>query len=316
MEIKADQSRQALVEWVNQLAQGLSGRVDDTAVDSVRRIIGDYQRESLTIAVIGKAKRGKSTLINALLGRTDDLVAPIDKLPTSSAVSRFAYGEHDKATVVFRDGAKKSIPFKLIRNYVTEELNPGNKEEVNVVEIEGPFPGLAEGLVLVDTPGSGSIHEHHDQLLHKFIPEADAVIYLVTARMPLDQDELELLRYVKAADIRKVFFVINRVDDCTESDLKDAIDHNVTLLKAVGDSTERIYPISAKRAFHGAHEAAGLTILISDISSFVSRSREEALNARFITRSLKVLEPAIQSLEFDLAVREGPMRNCMTISKG
>ena len=185
---------------------------------------------------------------------------------------------------------------------MTEELNPRNKEEVNVVEIEGPFPGLTEGLVLVDTPGSGSIYEHHDQLVHKFIPEADAVIFLVTARMPLDQDESQLLRRVKAADIRKVFFAINRVDECTESDLKDAIDHNLTLLKAVGLSTGQIYPISAKRAFQGVREAGGLTTLISDISSFVSRSREEALHTRFITRVLKVLEPAIQTLEFDLAM--------------
>jgi predicted GTPase len=113
MEIQADRSRQALVDWAKQLAQGLSGRVDDTTVDSVGRIIGDYQRQSLTIAVIGKAKRGKSTLINALLGRTDDLVAPIDKLPTSSAVSRFSYGDHDKATVFFRDDRQTQLDPEL-----------------------------------------------------------------------------------------------------------------------------------------------------------------------------------------------------------
>jgi GTPase SAR1 family protein len=58
------------------------------------------------LAVLGKAKRGKSTLINALLGRKDDTLAPIDKLPASSAITRFRYG-NEKAAVAFRDGRNR-----------------------------------------------------------------------------------------------------------------------------------------------------------------------------------------------------------------
>jgi hypothetical protein len=304
MEVTAHLNRRPMLDWVNQLTEALSGCVDRAIIDSLESIIATYQRESFTIAVMGKAKRGKSTLINALLGRTDDVVAPIDKLPASSTVSRFTYGEQESATVILRDGRSESIPFSLIRTYVTEESNPANRKDVNIVEIERPFPGLKDGLILVDTPGAGSIYEHHDQILHRFIPEADAVIFLVTARMPLDQDELDLLHEVKAADIKKIFFTINRVDECTERDLRDAIDHNLALLNTVGVSTGRMHPISAKRGFQGQHDAGGLTPLISDISSFISQNRASVLDARFIARVRKLVEPAVQALEFELVAAQ------------
>src|SRR2546423_871033 len=145
MEITAQLTRQPIIDWANQLAQALSEYGDQAGTDSLKSLMATYQRGAFTIAVMGKAKRGKSTLINALLGRTDDVVAPIDKLPASSAVSRFVYGEQERATVVFRDGRRESIRFSLIRTYVTEELNPGNQKDVNVVEIEGPFTGLRDG---------------------------------------------------------------------------------------------------------------------------------------------------------------------------
>ena len=301
MKITARLGRQPVVQKVTELGEALSGSVDRTIGDSLGSIIATYRRESFTIAVMGKAKRGKSTLINALLGRIDDVVAPIDRLPTSSAVSRFRYGQVEGATVVFRDARRESIPYSLIRTFVTEELNPGNQKNVNLVEVEGPFPGLEDGLILVDTPGAASIHEHHDQLLHQFIPEADAVIFLVTARMPLDQDELDLLREIRAAEIRKIFFAINRVDECVEGDLKDAIDHNLGLLNTVGISTDRMYPISARQAFRGQLEASGLPTLISDISSFIGQNRAKVLEERFIARVLRLVEPAVQELEFEMA---------------
>jgi len=81
-------------------------------------------------------------------------------------------------------------------------------------------------LILVDTPGAGSIHEHHDQILHAFIPQSDAVIFLVTAGMPVDEDEQALLKKIQAADIKKVFFALNKVDVENPQDIDDAVTHN------------------------------------------------------------------------------------------
>ena len=96
--------------------------------------------------------------------------ATIDKLPASSAVTRFYWNEVETAAVNFRNGQTQPIQYKNIRDYVTEEANPENRKEVNIVEVGGPFLGMDHDLVLVDTPGAGSIHEYHDQILQEFIP--------------------------------------------------------------------------------------------------------------------------------------------------
>ena len=213
--------RQVLVGWARQILAALGKRADVAAIQEVTQAINGLLSDRFCLAVLGKAKRGKSTLLNAVLGRKDDTLAPVDKLPASSAISRFRWADTERATVGFRDGRQEQIGVERIREFVTEEFNKENAKGVNLVEIEGPFPRLDHDVELVDTPGAGSIHEHHDALLHAFIPQADAVIFLVTARMPLDQDELDLLQQVKAADIRKVFFAVNKVDESSEQDIAD-----------------------------------------------------------------------------------------------
>src|SRR5437867_872781 len=106
MDITGIQSRRSLIQWAERLQELLRSRADAYAVEGIAQAITQLQSERFMLAVLGKAKRGKSTLINALLGRRDDLVAPIDKLPASSAISRFAWAEREGATVLFRDGRR------------------------------------------------------------------------------------------------------------------------------------------------------------------------------------------------------------------
>jgi GTPase Era involved in 16S rRNA processing len=293
--------RNALIDWSERLLSTLGPRANANVAQTVQEAVDALRQQRFYLAVLGKAKRGKSTLINALLGRKDDLIAPVDKLPVSSAISRFRYADREQAVVVFRDGRRQPIGFERIREFVTEEHNRENVKGVDVVEIEGPFPGLQAGLELVDTPGAGSIHEHHDALLHAFIPQADAVIFLVTARMPLDQDELELLQKVKEADIPKLFFAINRVDECGEQDLQDAIAHNTALLARAKLDVKTIHRISAKRAFQGDLAGSGLLGLIDEIGKFLASSKGRVLAARFVSRVCNAVQPLAQAIDLQLA---------------
>uniref|UniRef100_A0A7C4LK29 Dynamin N-terminal domain-containing protein n=1 Tax=Schlesneria paludicola TaxID=360056 RepID=A0A7C4LK29_9PLAN len=293
--------RHALIDWSERLLSTLGPRANANIAQTVQEAVDVLRQQRFYLAVLGKAKRGKSTLINALLGRKDDLIAPVDKLPVSSAISRFRYADREQAVVVFRDGRRQPIGFERIREFVTEDHNRENVKAVDVVEIEGPFPGLQAGLELVDTPGAGSIHEHHDALLHAFIPQADAVIFLVTARMPLDQDELELLQKVKEADTPKMFFAINRVDECGEQDIQDAIAHNTALLARVKLDVKTIHRISAKRAFQGDLAGSGLLGLMDEIGQFLASSKGRVLAARFVSRVCNAVQPLAQAIDLQLA---------------
>lgn len=301
MDITSASQRRELVDWAKQVLSTLGDRRDETAVQGVGRAIDGLLSDRFCLAVLGKAKRGKSTLLNAILGRKDDMVAPVDKLPASSAISRFRWADTERATVVFRDGRREQIGFDRVREFVTEEFNKENAKGVDVVEIEGPFAGLDHDLEIVDTPGAGSIHEHHDAILHAFIPHADAVIFLVTARMPLDQDELDLLQKVKAADIRKVFFAVNRVDESSEQDIADAIAHNMRLLAQAGVHIDRMHRISAKAAFKGDMSGSGVAAMMEDISTFLAANKGRVMSTRFVSRISAAVEPISQAIEVEVA---------------
>ncbi|MBN2579383.1 MAG: dynamin family protein [Pirellulales bacterium] len=301
MDITHNSDRNQQVEWSRDVLDVLQSCGNRTAVTEIKQAIDGFLQDRFILAVLGKAKRGKSTLLNALLGRKDDTVAPIDKLPASSAISRFRWAETERAMVFFRDGRQETIAFHRIREYVTEEHNKENFKGVDVLEIEGPFPGLDHDLELVDTPGAASLHEHHDALLHAFIPQADAVIFLVTARMPLDQDELDLLRKVKAADIGKVFFAINRVDQSSETDIEDAVIHNTRLLAQIGVNVERIYRISAKQAFQGDLAGSGVAAFMQEIAEFLAAQKGRVLSDRFESRIRLAVQPVCQALAVELA---------------
>lgn len=297
-------NKQELLDWACKVSDALSEIGTPGAKDagkSVEDSIASFREDFFSLAILGKAKRGKSTLINAILGRNDDTIAPTDKLPASSAISIFRWSGDFTATVSLRDGHTRAIGLDEIRDFVTEELNPENGKGVRSVEISGPFPRLEPDLVIVDTPGAGSIHEHHDELLHAYIPQADAVIFLVTARMPLDQDELNLLKELKAADITKIFFAMNRVDECTEEDIKEAIRHNRELLSHHGIEVSAIHRISALQAFKGEWERSGCKSLCDEIEGFLDENKGRVIATRFIARVCSSVGSVAQPLTIRIA---------------
>lgn len=300
LDITCGDARQKAIGWAQNVSSALRAR-DSVAAEAVEKAVHQFRGANFQIAIFGKAKRGKSTLINAMLGRQDDLVAPIDKLPASSAITRIAWAGKEAATVRFRNGATETIPYERIREFVTEEFNPENTKQVEFVDVTGPFPELDHDLTLIDTPGAGSIHEYHDALLYAFIPQADAVIFLVTARMPIDQEEMELLAKVKAADIKKIFFVVNRVDESSDSDVADAIEHNRQLLRQAGISVEAIYRISAKLAFRGDVSHSGLAQLLGEVRGYLAANKAEVLSERFTSRVTTIAREVLSSLSVELA---------------
>ena len=104
--------------------------------------------------VAGEAKRGKSTLINALLGRA---VLPAGVTPLTAVATTVRYGDDPHAEVRFADGHEEKQPLTALPELVTERGNPGNRRHVAAVTVYLDAPVLAGGVELVDTPGTGSV---------------------------------------------------------------------------------------------------------------------------------------------------------------
>lgn len=76
------------------------------------------------VACVGQFKRGKSTLINALIGQE---VLPTGFIPVTAVPTIIRFGERSHARVRTRDGSWRDIPIPELKEYVTEERNPENK---------------------------------------------------------------------------------------------------------------------------------------------------------------------------------------------
>ena len=81
----------------------------------------------LRVLVVGEAKRGKSTLINALLGRD---VLPSGVTPLTAVATTVRYSDDSRIEVAFLDGHEEKHPLTALADFVTEARNPRNQRMV------------------------------------------------------------------------------------------------------------------------------------------------------------------------------------------
>ena len=108
------------------------------------------ETNTFNLVVVGQFKRGKTSLINALLGAN---ILPVAVVPLTSISTVITYGNALNIKVFFNEGTTLDITPESLQDYVTEKGNPKNIKDVSEVIITYPSPYLKEGVRLIDTPG-------------------------------------------------------------------------------------------------------------------------------------------------------------------
>ena len=166
------------------------------------------------VACIVQFKRGKSTLINALIG---DPVLPVGFIPVTAVPTVIRFGDQLRARIQGRDGSWREIAVADLKQYVSEEHNPENTKKVGGVEVFVPSPLLAAGMCLVDTPGLGSVFTGNTAATQAFIPHIDAALVVVGADPPLAGEELALVEAV-GRQVQNLILVLNKADRTTDEE--------------------------------------------------------------------------------------------------
>ncbi len=192
------------------------------------------------VACVGEFKRGKSTLINSLIGTAilPTGVAPVTSVPTVVC--------HGTAGVRIRhDGAWRPIERAAIADYVSQERNPGNSRRVSGVEVSLPLPLLQNGLCLVDTPGLGSVFQANTASANEFLPNIDAAVVVLGADPPISGDELQFIVRL-AQQVATLLFVLNKMDRVGPAERSTAAAFTRRVLAdALGTEPGAIFQISA-----------------------------------------------------------------------
>ena len=162
----------------------------------------------LRVLVAGEAKRGKSTLINALLGRA---VLPAGVTPLTAVATTVRYGDDPHAEVRFADGHEEKQPLTALPDLVTERGNPGNRRHVAAVTVYLDAPVLAGGVELVDTPGTGSVFAWDTAAAHEALETMDAAVFVLTADPPVSAAERDLYAKITGLAVA-TFTVLNKAD--------------------------------------------------------------------------------------------------------
>lgn len=169
------------------------------------------------VAVMGEFKRGKSTLLNALLGTP---VLPADATPTTAAVSRITYGQHERTVLFFRDGSSEEIPFSSLTDAVTKLTANGQAVSGSLREAVLYYPSVIcqNYIDLIDTPGLND-EERMTRLTIDLLPQVDAVILPIHARSPFSMTEKNFVcQLLESDNIHDILFVVTFLDQLDEDD--------------------------------------------------------------------------------------------------
>jgi hypothetical protein len=150
--------------------------VEGPLVEVARRVRERLEDGRLRIAVGGRIKAGKSTLVNALIGRR---IAATDDVECTFVVARYQPSYRDRVTVWPREGAPYEVRTGPRGGLPMETGALGREpEEIEWVDVEFSKRDTPAGCVLVDTPGLDSPN-HRDEASIEALGEADATLFVM-----------------------------------------------------------------------------------------------------------------------------------------
>lgn len=230
--------------------------------------------ERFHLVVVGEFNHGKTTLINALLGRP---VLPTGVTPTTAVIHHIEYAETPHARAVREGGVSEAVDFETLRAWAVGERGAAERGEVQYLEIFYPAGLLKNRVVLVDTPGVNDLSLQRADITYNYIPRSDAVLFLLDAGQLIKESERVFLCDKLLARSRdKIVFVVTKADIWSADERVEALTYVHEQLGRLVPSPI-IFPVSAQRALNGRRDESGLPALVEHLEHFLADERGRIL---------------------------------------
>lgn len=222
--------------------------------------------ERFNMVVIGEFSRGKSTFVNAMLGKN---ILPSSKEPTTNIISKIVYGDVPQYKLFYKDGKSQVISeeeFNLIKaqsehkqeNFVKlkniisklkHEPTQIDFSNVSYAEISYPLSFCKNQVDVIDTPGTNDLNVGRLEITYNYLRQADAAILMMSATQPLTMSEKTfLLEQVIGNNIRDIFIVVTYRDEVIGEEER-VIKHILDNLADVQDFSQRIFIVNGRGAW-------------------------------------------------------------------
>jgi predicted GTPase len=283
-----------------------------TQAQLLERLDGLRQRlaaERFQLAVLGQFKRGKSTLLNALLGAD---VLPTGVIPVTAIPTFFQVGPTPRLRVTFTasnveifDAEGPAALRERLTTLVSEDSNPRNT--LGIARVEGFLPSelLARGVVLIDTPGVGSTFAHNTAAADAVLPECDAALFVVSPDPPITAVEIRFLERVRH-HVARLIVVLNKIDLLEPGELATATGflRRVLTEQAGLDAATPVFCVSARRSLRATlagdaagREASGLDALATYLTHFLADEKRGVLHAAIARKAAALLDEWLLEIE-------------------
>jgi len=219
MLFKKDKDIEQVKHHVEEIIINLHDITKEIKHSSLEQTVGDLKdriKEPFMFVIVGEVKAGKSSFINALL-KSKEEICKVAASPMTDTIQQITYGEVQKVEVV----------------------NP------YLHKIFQPFEILQE-IAIVDTPGTNTIVDHHQEITERFIPASDLIVFVFESKNPYRQSAWEFFDYIQDEWRKKIIFVLQQKDLMEPDDLVTNIngvrDHAIQ--KGISEPT--VFAVSAK----------------------------------------------------------------------
>ena len=255
---------------------------------------------TVEVGVFGSVKRGKSTLINALVGAD---ISPMRVTPETAVPVWIENGDTETKVVLLDGTVLSDLSLEDARIMATQRYKPTKSLNKPLrVQHKLRIPWLPKGVRIIDTPGldDPSMAEDYEKLTLAELDRVAATIFVVVSPPGLSGEEIRVLKTLSERAVDKLFLVCNFYPDHWDDlEIREQMVEYIERIVAEGAgsaidrSDVRVYPISAKMGFKAA--------LIEDQEKFeesgvaqLRRDLEKYLSAGALDRMLSFVEYRIK----------------------
>lgn len=265
------------------------------------------------VAVMGEFKRGKSSLINALLGQK---ILPADVEPATATINRITYGTALKAVVDFKDGTSRDLDISELSDYVTKLTPEGASRAALIKEaiVYAPTVICQNHVDIIDTPGLND-NEEMTKITIDTLNNVDAVIVAIHARAPFSETERNFVcQLIKGDKINNIVFVVTFIDQIDEDDytyeefmdkIKNRIQKEVFQKLSKDDEPESIvkkaHDIMDNMHIYGVSATQALKYFMTNDKKAFEKSRFDIFKAELLQSvTAKQVESSVQNAVKDI----------------